>query len=80
MSRMLTKQEVVDLIKQQFNTEAWNVCMIGMKRPIEETEYTEIMLGAYHQKNIKPLEDLFKDVTNVNDIHYIGTIKAFDIE
>ena len=77
---MLTKQEVMDLIEQQFHTKAWNVCMIGIKGPIEGTEYTEIALGAYHQKNIKPLEDLFKDVANVNDIHYIGTIKAFGIE
>lgn len=80
MPRMLTKQEVVDLIEQQFHTEAWNVCMIGVKKRIEGTEYVEIALGAYHQKNVKPLEDLFKDVTNVNDIHYIGPIKALSVE
>lgn len=79
MSKMLTKEEIVDLIEQQFHTKVWNVCMVGKKRTIDET-YSEIMLGARHQQNVKPLEDLFKDVDNVNEIRYTGSIKALGAE
>ena len=80
MSNMLTKQEVVDLIEQHFNTKVWNVCMVGLKRAIEGTDYMEIMLGARHEENVDPLKEIFKDVVNVNEIRYTGTIRAAGIE
>ena len=80
MSRMLTKEEIVDLIEQQFNTKVWNVCMVGVKGPIEGTEHTEIVLDARHHESVGPLGDLFKDVLNVNEIRYSGPIKALSVE
>lgn len=80
MLKMLTKQEVVELIEQQFNTKVWNVCMVGLKGPIEGTEHIEIVLDARHLENVGPLGDLFKDVLNVNEIRYTGPIKALSVE
>lgn len=80
MPKMLTKEEVVDLIEQQFHTKVWNVCMVGLKGPVEGTDYVEIMLGARHQKDVDSLEDIFKDVLNVNEIRYTGPIMAAGIK
>lgn len=80
MSKLLTKQEVVDLIEQQFHTKVWNVCTVGLKGPIEGTDHTEIVLDARHHENVGPLGDLFNDVLNVNEIRYSGPIKALSVE
>lgn len=80
MKKMLTKQEIVDLIEQHFHTKVGNVCMVGMKGKQMLTDYPEIILGARHQENVEPLEDLFNDIINVNEIRYAGSIKALNAE
>ena len=76
MSRMLSTEDLIELLEENTNSPAYNTCGIGVGIDIEGTDFRELIIWVYNKQDLNPLKVLTADILNVISVEYTGYPQA----
>ena len=77
MKKLLTADEITAMLEQQTGQKVWNFAGIWQTDPIEGTPYFMYVVAVRRSKDdVKWIKDALADVLNIEEVKYIGQIRA----